>query len=329
MTRLTKVEVRRLFSRRLVVLAMVAGLLVSALALVGVWQQSRPMSAAEQRQAAAYYEQAVADWEENGETWFADCLDAQAAEREATGTDVDYGCQNAPPQEADFYRAPPPLEQTMPSLLSMHANLLIFLALLVGATATAAELSTGALGTWLTFEPRRLRVYGSKVLASGAGVLPFAVLAIVVVVVGAWAIAAAVGQAGGMTGAAWSDTRWTAGRVAAITAVSAMVGAALGILLRHTAAVLGAVVGYVVVVEGILGGLFRGTQPWLLTTNIRSWTDNGTTYPVEDCTTDGTGTMCSYVEHTLSFGHSVAYLLALAAVLIAVVALVFRRRDVS
>ena len=188
MTRLTKVELRRLVSRRLVVLAMVAGLVVSALALLGVWQQSRPMSDEEQRRAQVYYEQAVADWEEHGDEWVAQCRDDQAAEREATGSDVDFMCQDyAAPQEADFLRTAPPLEQTLPSLLSIHANLLIFLALLIGATATAAELSTGAMSSWLTFEPRRLRVYASKMLAPGIGVLPFAAGALVVVVAGAWA----------------------------------------------------------------------------------------------------------------------------------------------
>ena len=142
-------------------------------------------------------------------------------------------------------------------------------------------------------------------------------------------ITSAVGQADGMTTATWSATLWTAVRVAGITAVSAMAGAALGILLRHTAAVLGVIIGYLIVVEGVLAGLLRGAQPWLLTTNLRGWTDHGTTYGAEECTTGASGTVCNYVEQALSFGHSAAYLLVLAAALLAAVALVFRRRDVA
>ena len=40
--------------------------------------------------------------------------------------------------------------------------LLALAALVLGAGFAASEFSTGSIGTWLTFEPRRLRVYGSK-----------------------------------------------------------------------------------------------------------------------------------------------------------------------
>ncbi|WP_448071472.1 ABC transporter permease subunit [Georgenia yuyongxinii] len=328
MSRLTKVELRRLFSRRLVVLAMLAGLAATALFLVGTWNQSRPMSAAEQAQAERWYEEARADWEANGEQQMADCLEAEETEREATGQDVDFGCDQMEPTRDSFVVTAPPLEGSLPGLLAGQSFLLLFLALLVGATATAAELSTGAIASWLTFEPRRLRVYTAKVLAPGLGVLPVAVTLIALLVAGAWFIASAFGLAGTMTGAAWTDAGWTVLRVLALVVLAAVAGAALGFLLRHTAAVLGVVVGYVIVVEAMFAGLLRDYQRWLLSTNIRAWIENGTVYFQELCTTDAGGTVCDVTERTLTFDGAAPYLLVLVAVLVALAALDFRRRDV-
>jgi hypothetical protein len=53
-------------------------------------------------------------------------------------------------------------------------------------------------------------------------------------------------------------------------------------------------------------------------------------YTVEKCVTDSQGVYsCTGVDTVLSFGHSAAYLGALVAFIIALAALVFRRRGVS
>ncbi|MPV37485.1 ABC transporter permease subunit [Georgenia subflava] len=329
MMRLSRVELRRLFSRRLVVLAMIGGLVVSALFLVGVWQSSQPMSAADLERAEAEYERQLADWEENGEEWVAQCLEDEAREAELTGTDVDFGCEQMEPQREWFIWESPPMEDSFPMVLAGQSYLLVALALLVGATFTAAEMSTGSISSWLTFEPRRLRVYASKVLATGLGVVPVAVLAVAILVTGGWVIARSFGLAGSMDGSAWSSLAAMALRILVLVVLAAMVGSALGVLLRHTAAVLGVVVGYVVVVETMFAGALGRFQPWLVARNIEGWVNHGTVYYVPECTTDSSGTMCDYVERSLSFGHSTAYVLISAAVVVVVGALVFRRRDAA
>lgn len=329
MRRLLTVELRRLFARRLVVLTMVGALLATLLVLLSAWQSAQPMSEQELAVAEKAYQDELEYWEENGEEMVAQCLEDEAAESEATGQQVDWGCADYGPPEREWYvRTAPLLEQSLPGYVAGYAQVLLLAALLVGATSTAAELTTGAMGTWLTFEPRRLRVYGSKVLAAALGAVPFAVAGTALVVAGVSLIAVHFEVASGMGGDEWAAVAGTAARVVALAVVAALVGAALGFLLRHTAAVLGVAVVYLIG-EGMVRGLVPGSAPWVLGTNVQGWLARGTTYAVETCTTDATGTMCEYTEHVLSFGQSAAYLGILALAVTVIGAVVFRRRDAA
>ena len=116
-------------------------------------------------------------------------------------------------------------------------------------------------------------------------------------------------------------------RIVALALGAGVVGAALGLLLRHTAAIIGAVLGFAVVVEGIVMQAFlQGRlQPWSVLKNIEAFIDRGTTYFAESCGPSS----CDYTERTLSYTHGWVFLLvvALAVVLAGVAA--FRRRDVT
>lgn len=327
MSRLLAVELRRLFSRRLVVLAMLAAVAVAGLVVAVTWNSVQPMSPAEVEQAETFYQQQLDYWEENGEEQVADCLEQEEIEAERTGQEVDFGCEQQEPQREWFFPTVPPLHETLPGLLLGVSLLLAFVALVVGTTFTAAELSTGAMSTWLTFEPRRLRVYASKVAAAAIGVIPVAVMVIGAAIGGAWLANNSQGLTDGMTSTVWSDVAWTAARIVALAVIGALVGAALGFLLRHTAAVLGVVIGYGIVVEGILSGLLPRLAPWTARTNLAGWTSHGTTYYTSECVTEAMGTTCEMTEHAVSFGHSAAYLLVLTALVVTAGALVFRRRD--
>src|SRR5690625_6607351 len=96
--RLLRVELRRLRSRQLIVLTAVGAVLLSLATLVGVWQMTRPPSDAELAQAERFYEEQLADWEEHGEQYVADCRAGEAEEAEATGRAVDWGCDDMEPQ---------------------------------------------------------------------------------------------------------------------------------------------------------------------------------------------------------------------------------------
>jgi ABC-2 type transport system permease protein len=57
---------------------------------------------------------------------------------------------------------------------------------------------------------------------------------------------------------------------------------------------------------------------------------HGAKYYVEDCDSspDG-GYFCNSVERTVSFGHSATYLAGIAAAMVLLGAVVFRRRDIT
>ncbi len=329
MNRLVRVELRRLFARRLVVLTMLGTLVASLLVLLGVWNSAQPMSAEELALAEEMYQQELEYWQEEGEEAVAQCFEDEAEEAERTGEAVDYGCeQMGPPQREWYVWSAPPLEDTLPSVLGMHSSLLLFAALLVGATLTAAELTTGAITTWLSFEPRRVRVYASKVVAAALGIVPVAVLAVGIVVAGTVVINQHFDLAAGMTSAHWTDTAWMAGRVVGLAVLAALAGAALGFLARHTAAVLGLGVVYLIG-DQLLRGLLPASTPWLLSTNVAGWVAHGTAYYTEECTTDARGMVCEMTEHAVGFGHSATYVLVAAVVLAVLGAVVFRRRDAA
>ncbi|WP_182112087.1 ABC transporter permease subunit [Actinotalea sp. JY-7876] len=328
--RLFAVEVRRLLARRMLVAVVGAGLATVVLVAIGVFFSSRPLSAADLEQAQRSYEAALEEWELNGEEMIADCEEAEAAEREATGTDVDYGCdQMTAPQEEWFVPQAQDFASAAPGVLATTALLLAFLAVLLGVTATAAELTTGAMGTWLTFVPRRTAVLASKLAAAGTVALVVVTVLVLLLVGGVWIAHAANDATGTATAASWREIGGIALRLVLLGGVAGVLGAALGVLLRHTAAALGVLAGWALVVESLVSGLWPDLQPWLLRTNVLAWVQDGTTYWTQECTVGAQGTVCEGVEHAVSLGQGGLWLLVVSALLVALTGAVFRVRDVT
>ena len=201
-----------------------------ALTVVGAWSSARPMSGAELEQADQAYAQAEADWKQSGDQQMADCL-TQQTEAQKTDPNADFGCDQMAPQREWFVRTPPAFGQYVPGIVSGMVFLLGFLALIAGATFTAAEVSSRSLTTWLTFEPRRIRVLTSKLAAAGAGmVLPAAVL-VALAVGGAMGAFAIDGAGTAMTAAEVTATVHASLRLVALASLVAVVASALGLLL--------------------------------------------------------------------------------------------------
>ncbi|MBC7291119.1 MAG: ABC transporter permease subunit [Actinotalea sp.] len=327
--RLVAVELRRVVARRLITFVTIGGLLAVGLVLVAAWQSARPLTDAQIAEAERQYAWALEDWEENGEQMVADCLDAQAGESELAGEPLDFGCAEMEPQREWYVPPSSELSTALGPLLSSTATLLVFLVFVVGVTATAAEMTTGSMSTWLTFVPQRLRVLFSKVAASGVVGVPITAVLAAVLVGGAYGVHAAQGALGTMTGAVWADVGWTGLRVVVLGGVAAAVGSALGVLLKNTGVALGLVIGYLLVVEAILGNLVQPIQPFLLQTNLRAWVEGGTTYWVSECTVTDQGTQCTGTEVALGLAQGAAYLGVGAVLVLGLTALVFRRRDLA
>ena len=306
------------------------GIVAVALVMVfGAWQSSKPPSAAEMASAQANFDMSLADWELNGEEYLADCIASEAKDQE-TNPDADWGCEDmAAPVFENWFYPTPTFAESAASVLPNIGVLLVFAAFAMGVSFIAAEFSSGSIGNWLTFEPRRGRVYGTKVGASGISVAPIAIVAATVTLAGVWLANSINDNIGTMTSEIWGDVAQSGARVLLVTVAFAMLGVAMGTIVRHTAVAIGIIVGYVIIVEGMIGNFFRDLQPWLLNLNLQAVLNDGAMYWTTVCTDSPTGQMCEGIENTVSLGHGAGVIGVLVAVVIAVAALVFRRRDVN
>jgi ABC-2 type transport system permease protein len=328
MMRLTRVELRRLFSRRLTTIAILGALVITGLLLFSSYQQAKPLSGAEMTSQRASFDEQRKQWDANGPQMVQDCL-TQQAEIRKSDPKADLGCSTMEPKWATWGKPVAQFSGMMPAVLTGGSLLLAFVGFLIGAGFVAAEFSSGSMANWLTFEPRRLRVYGSKLGAAGLGLLPIAAAVLAVLTGGVWLIVGHFASTAGTTPKVWGNLAQIGGRAVVLAVAAALAGAAMGVLFRHTAAVLGIAVGYLVLVEGVFRQALQGAQPWLLSLNFQAWLQHGAKYYPLVCKTDGQGNYsCQGVETLLTFGHSSTYLGILVVLILGLAALVFRRRDV-
>ncbi|GAB2675800.1 ABC transporter permease subunit [Kribbella swartbergensis] len=329
MLRLTGVELRRLTARRLTVIGVLGVLAITALLLFVTWREARPLSAEEQRAAQTQFETAHQNWVEHAEEDRQRCEAEWEKQPDPKPTRAEM-CSFPEPKLEDFGKPRLVFAEATPELLLGSSYLLVFAAFLIGASFVGAEFSTGAIGNWLTFEPRRLRVYGSKVLAAAIGLAPVAAVVLAIVLLGTYLIVAQLGDTSGTTGKVWADLTGMGGRAVLLIALGASLGGVVGLLLRHTAAALGVAMGYLVLIEGVFAGFLNQAQPWLVKLNFDAFVRHDTTYYVNQCSTGSDGMyLCNSIEKTLSFEHGAWYLGILAAVLIMAGGAVFYRRDVN
>jgi len=329
MTRLTKVELRRLFSRRLTAVAILGALVITGLMLFGIFQEAKPLSGPELTQQRAQFDQARKEFDANGKQQVQDCLTQQADAKKADPK-ADFGCNQLEPKLANYFKPQAKFALIMPGTLLAGSYLLTFVGFVIGASFVAAEFSSGSMANWLTFEPRRMRVYASKLAAAGLGLVPATVALLGLLTAGVWLIVHHFNPTGGTTAKVWVDLGQMGARSLALALAATVAGAAMGVLLRRTVAVLGIAVGYLVLVEGVFGQALQGARPWLLQLNVNAWLQHGAGYFIQVCKTDAQGGYgCQGVEKVLSFGHGTAYLGLLVVMAVGMAALVFRRRDVS
>ncbi len=329
MMRLTTVELRRLFSRRLTSIALLGAVAVTGMILLEAYQQAKPLSGQQLTFQRAQFDQAHQSWELNGVQQFKDCVKQQAIAQK-NDPKIDYHCNDMEPKWKNWGKPKVKFADLMHSSLLNWSYLIAFISFLIGAGFVAAEFSSGSIGNWLTFEPRRMRVYASKLLAAGVGLIPATVALIGLLFGGVWLITANYGSAAGTTAKMWSDLGLMAGRSLTLAVVAAVVGAAMATLLRHTAAVIGIAMGYLVLIEAIFSHSLQNMQLWFLRINMEGWLQHGTKYFLTTCKTDSQGNYrCDGVEKLLGFGHSSAYLGLLVVLVIGLSAAAFQRRDVN
>ncbi|WP_347350079.1 ABC transporter permease subunit [Intrasporangium sp.] len=322
---LVGVELRRLRWRRLTKALLVLTVLFTGVTVFGAYQSSSPDNLAQQ---LADYRQAAEEFPR----MLADCRQAEAQAREDGTPQDDFDCSTlTPPTLQDYGLESPEAAALTVSLARANGFLYAFLAFVLGASFVGAEYTSGSLGTWLTFEPRRLRVGAGKLVAAGVGGAVITAVGLALTALGAWLVSRVNQPDPGLalppgTGAGESVTQVVL-RGLAVGIVGGLIGVALAFIVRNTGAVVAVVLGYAVVVEGVLAqGLGHGRFiPWLPMKNLEAFLQGGTTYFAERCTAQG----CQYEPFTLSYTHGWVYVSVFVVALLAVALWLFRRRDVG
>ena len=257
MSALLSVELRRMLARRLVRVLAALALVGIAIAGVAVAVTSKPDGgpglAVAQRQV---------------EEQRALCEEAMAANPQDFPPNVDSEEFCRENYRVEFFYSDPRFHLTaLRDVFLGTAFILVVGGWLLGASFMGAEWHAGTLGTLLTWEPRRLRVFVAK-LAAAAAVLFLLAMALQAML--GLVLAAAAAFRGTTEGA---DAEWlrsvsgVAVRVAGLTAMAGAMGFAIATIGRNTAAALGVGFAYLAVVEGLVRGLRPQWSRWLIGDN--------------------------------------------------------------
>lgn len=198
----------------------------------------------------------------------------------------------------------PPIE---PALLAQSLRAPARLAgaaiLLVGLLSTTAEFGHGTVLTTRLSEPRTTRVLAAKLLAVS---IVAVVVTVALAAVSTGATAALLASRGVAVEPLDHDVPWYAAALLGLLVLHGMLGVAVGTLLRNTAAAVGAVLVWALVVEGVVPVVTR--QP-----EIGQWLPSGAVLQVLAVRTDP-GQLGPTAAAGLLLGYTAA-LLAVAAVI--------------
>jgi ABC-type transport system involved in multi-copper enzyme maturation permease subunit len=203
---------------------------------------------------------------------------------------------------------------TLPDILQGSGILVVIGGLLLGASFAGAEWHAGTMTTLLTWEPRRVRVLAAKAVVAALGVFVLMVLLQAVFALSLTLVASTRGITDNLGDHFVRTVAGSILRVAGCASAGALVGLAIAMVARNTAAAIGAGFAYLAVIEGVIRGLRPGWQHYLLADNIAVVV---------------TGGDAGIMRDPVTFAHAVAAVVIWAAALMFVAAAAFRVRDVN
>ena len=318
-------EVRRFWARRAVaVVLLLTTVLVGLLVASATWS-TRPATDAERRDAQAQIDQMGDSWKQEQ----ARCEDDPSSylgDAGATAAD----CAQLQPRPEDYIgRSPLDLDQERRARGLGLVVVLLGATIVLAATFSGADWNSGAMGTQLVFEPRRLRVWTAKAVA----VVLSTVMAAALLTAAFWGVLAVVARARGLAvpSEVVGSVLEQSGRGVALVAAAALGTHALTMLLRSTVGTLGLLFGYAVAGEVVVASLpFDKMSQWSLANNMQAWISNGVEIYDESICSGRSGFDGScHPTYVLSGAHGAAYLAVLLLVVVLVSPPAFRRRDVS
>jgi ABC-2 type transport system permease protein len=304
--RLIASELLRFRSRRLVVVLMGASLIGAGVGVVIAAFQSTPPSAEAVATASAQAREEVAA-----------CLVQDWEGVEIQGS-LEQFCEDNFGDPAQYMGSHLKLAD-LPDILEGISSITSIMGLVVGASVVAVSWQTGTINTILTWEPRRLRWFAARVLVIAAGVLVMTLAIVAFLSAGLVLAAMTRGSTVGTDGAWWSDVLWTSLRIGVAALISAVIGAAVAAVGRHTAAALGVVFVWTAVIEGLIRGFRPLWSPWLLGDNLVSFLSWSTTdYQVS-----------TFETFTITPGRAVFVILGYTAITLVLGFTFIRARDVQ
>jgi ABC-type transport system involved in multi-copper enzyme maturation permease subunit len=303
-------ELTRFRSRRAVVLLLAAGFVLSVvITSVTLWN-NRPLGEDEIAEAQAQADREVADCVDHPRRYGLREGQTRRCER-FFGDASQFGTRYI----EDFGQ----LSQSIPLTVM---GTMAFMALLAGTTFLGADFASGSLSNTLLFRPNRWQVWLAKIAATALWLTLVAAVT-VAVCLGALALLGANIDGTQPTSEQLETLAKRGVAVMTVIVAAGVLGAALTTALRATIATAGIVIGYLLVGEALLRGVADETvTPWLASTRINALV----TSPLR---------VYSYNEMTgrekvtlLYLWPSAAYLGVLFAIVLALCAVVFARRDV-
>lgn len=197
-------------------------------------------------------------------------------------------------------------------LLMFAAVFVPLFAFVAGASMVGAEWRAGSIATQLTWEPRRAMVLTAKLLAAGLVAAVIGAL-LTALFLGAFLPTVLVkGSTAGVDADWWLNAVGGWLRIAGLTGLTAVVGAALAALGRSTAGAIGLGLAWITAGEGLVRVLWFSERRWLVG-------ENSTAFIVGETATFDVGRTVAAGGITLA-----AYALAVSVVAI----VLFHRRDV-
>lgn len=335
--KLLSVELRRFAARRANVVVAVVGLLFLAgtLAILGVnSHQPTPAEIDRAEQQAQRERDSEEQQLEECQRYWRDHPDADPDAPDPAdfpdGRIEDYGYD----ADCEMYYGPEGIDASQylgnvlsfaeeaPTQVGFLGLVFIVCALLMAGSFVGAEWTSGGMTNLLLWRPRRLPVFAAKLGAVLLWVLGLTLVTSALHLGGLYLIARTRGEVGELTASWWTDNLVLGGRLLALVAVAVVVGFTLSMIGRRTVVALGAVVGYVVLVEYVLRGMLYmvdlvRVEYWMLSTYVIAWVAGGNSVYSG---MDG-------AENFVGQWHGGGVVLAVTGVLLAISATLFARRD--
>ena len=184
-------------------------------------------------------------------------------------------------------------------LVGLAGGIGVLVVAMLGATSGGADWGARTMGLLLSWEPRRTRVFlvrlGVLLVIALAVQAILALLAVALgsVIAQAHPLDLPAGALAGYEPASVSVAAESAARWVPLAALAAAGSYALAMLTRSTGWAIAAAIGFVVVVESLIRGLWPWGSQWLIQTNAAAWLNGGLDLLIDPAAAQRTGVYLS------------------------------------